>query len=144
MIQLESVLADMVARHMPTEPSRTRKLRFRRGLDYQPGFGGFELSTRRHRVAFASAWSIPGLPHWLTLGELIRTGTRTLPEIEHFFADRHVAPEQTRARVQSLFDAGVLDEEPELPVSQPHGHGLDSIAPAVTAVASASLPDSAR
>ena len=112
MDELASSIDVMIADQMSLEPRASTRVRFRSNLVYRSDYYGFELSTRWRSVAFRDPIRLPGLPSYTLLGELIHQGKMTAEQISDCFASRNVATERTREYLQTLYDAGVLDDEP--------------------------------
>jgi radical SAM family RiPP maturation amino acid epimerase len=106
-IHLESIINDMIARHMPATPFSDRALKFRDDLAFEETLSGFRLRNSHGEQMFDGNLFIR------QLGQLIRHGKHTPTSLCAWFeAERGLPSALPEGWLLDLFRAGVLDEQP--------------------------------
>jgi radical SAM family RiPP maturation amino acid epimerase len=102
---LEDILENMMAKHMPVEIEPDTIIRFRSDLEYQNLEDGFQLSTQVKNFKFTQ---VPYLKH---LGSIIAKNQKTAQEIAMVLASFWgISPKQTYSNLNHLFNNGFLDD----------------------------------
>lgn len=104
----------MIERHMPAQPKLDDTIRFRRDLEFALGDRQFTLKSYGLKTTVNPGTGVR------EIGEMIARGNRTLAEIVLEAEDALGLPaEEAMILIYHLFDRGLLDEEPAVPI---HSH----------------------
>jgi radical SAM family RiPP maturation amino acid epimerase len=102
---LDAIIREMMAVHMPLTLPREATARFRDDLSYKSRQDGFQLETEFGRFSIHDNALIG------ELGDMLRGSGRAVAEIEEHFAGRYgIGPAVTTTWLDGLFRAGLLDE----------------------------------
>jgi radical SAM family RiPP maturation amino acid epimerase len=102
---LAALLSRMIEEQMPLEVRPEHRLAFRPDLTYGSLPDGFQVSTWIKRQSFR------GDPYLVSLGELVREGTKTADEVALVLDICGVPAARTYSTLNALLEGGVLDEE---------------------------------
>jgi radical SAM family RiPP maturation amino acid epimerase len=106
---LATLVEEMKRRHMRTALRADDRVRFRPDLRFEPAEHGFAVQGRGARTGFS------GPPLLREVGGAIASGSSTAGEIAVALEDENGRPAALTMNVlNQIFDAGVLDEEPQL------------------------------
>lgn len=107
--ELRALIEAMIATHMPESLRGGDRVRFRGDLRYEPTADGFVLATQYEKHAIRDP------KFGAMIAALISRGTYTLDELRAECGRAGMPEGFLNACVQALFDAGMLDDEPDAP-----------------------------
>jgi radical SAM family RiPP maturation amino acid epimerase len=102
------LLESMIRRNMPETLPSDAIAAFHPGLDYERLATGFRLSSAKYRITVDN----PFYMGWI--GDLVREGCHTTNELVRICVSKGLSETEARQGLQTLFDAGVLHDEPDL------------------------------
>lgn len=109
-IDFEEKIRQLIKMYMPLEVDRTKVITFQPYYRYTKQKGGFSLeSMAKYKWTFLDDIEL-NQPVYRLVGELLDEDMYTSREIATLLMDQEIKPEITFACIQSLFDAGVLEE----------------------------------
>jgi hypothetical protein len=105
--ELENIVEDMIARHMPFRVPADDRLNFRPDLAYRGTEDGFVLNGRYGTSAMTEN------PLLRDVGDAIAAGNQTSSQIAREFSQSYGLEEELPLGwIGQLFDLGLIDEEP--------------------------------